>query len=77
MGRACSWNLPKKMKLQYAAFSLPLHSGSVEQEELNRFFRGHRIVQTRKELVAAGDSIRWAILVEYIDAPGSEADDQQ
>ncbi|MDR2966034.1 MAG: hypothetical protein LBU88_09685 [Treponema sp.] len=40
------------MKLQYATFLLPLHSGSAEQEELNRFLRGHRVVQTRKELTA-------------------------
>jgi len=55
------------MKLQYASFLLPLHSGSAEQDDLNRFLRSHRIVQTRKKLVAAKDISYWAILVEYLD----------
>ena len=55
------------MKLQYASFLIPVHSGSVEQEELNRFLRGHRVVQTRKELVSIEGTSHWALLVEYLD----------
>ena len=55
------------MKLQYASFIIPLFSGSDEQEELNRFLRAHRIVQTHKELVSAENEVHWAILVEYLD----------
>jgi len=40
------------MKLQYAPFLLPLYTGSAEQEDLNRFLRRYRIVQTKKELIA-------------------------
>ena len=57
------------MKLQYASFLLPLHSDSAEQESLNRFLKGHRIVQTRKELVSNESTAHWAILVEYLDNP--------
>ena len=57
------------MKLQYASFLLPLHANSTEQDELNRFLRGHRIVQNRKELVSVDGSSYWAILVEYLDSP--------
>ena len=57
------------MKLQYASFLLPLYADSVEQEALNRFLRGHRIVQNRKELVSVEGSSYWAILVEYLDSP--------
>jgi superfamily II DNA helicase RecQ len=57
------------MKLQYASYLLPLYPGSAEQEELNRFLRGHRIVQTRKELVAKDGESFWALLVEYLDHP--------
>ena len=53
--------------LQYASFLLPLHSDSSEQEEINRFLRAHRIVQTHKELVSNSTSSHWAILVEYLD----------
>ena len=65
------------MKLQYAPFLLPLHAGSAEQDELNRFLRGRRIVQTRKELVATDGSSHWAILVEYLDSPDKTSGDQQ
>ena len=57
------------MKLQYASFLLPLYADSAEQETLNRFLRGHRIVQNRKELVSLEGSSYWAILVEYLDSP--------
>jgi hypothetical protein len=65
------------MKLQYASFLLPLHSGSAEQDEMNRFLRGHRIVQTRKELASIDDVSCWAILVEYLDSPDKSIGDQQ
>jgi superfamily II DNA helicase RecQ len=65
------------MKLQYAPFLLPLHPGSAEQDELNRFLRGRRIVQTRKELVAMEGASHWAILVEYLDSPEKSAGEQQ
>jgi len=55
------------MRLQYASFCLPLHSGSAEEEELNRFLGNHRIVQTRKELASIEGVASWAILVEYLD----------
>jgi len=57
------------LKIQYASFLLPLYPDSPEQEDLNRFLRGHRIVQTRKELVGAEGGSRWAILVEFLDNP--------
>jgi len=64
------------MRLQYASFLLPLHAGSGEQDELNRFLRGHRIIQTRKELVATDGASHWAILVEYLDSPEKSAGEQ-
>jgi superfamily II DNA helicase RecQ len=65
------------MRLQYASFLLPLHAGSGEQDELNRFLRGHRVIQTRKELVATDGASHWAILVEYLDSPEKSAGEQQ
>jgi superfamily II DNA helicase RecQ len=61
------------MKLQYNAFLLPLWPDSPEQEALNRFIRGHRIIQTRKELVSVDGQSHWAILVEYLDDTGKPA----
>jgi len=51
------------LKLQYASFLLPLYADSVEQEALNRFLWGRRIVQNRKELVSVEGSPYWAMLV--------------
>ena len=36
------------MKLQYASFLLPLYPNSEEQDELNRFLRGHKTIQKLK-----------------------------
>jgi hypothetical protein len=55
------------MKSQYAPFLLPLWMDSPEQEALNRFIRGHKIIQSRKELVAVEDQHYWAIFLEYLD----------
>ena len=65
------------MKIQYASFVIPVHSGSVEQDELNRFLRGHRIVQTRKEFVSTEGMSQWAILVEYLDSQEKNQGEQQ
>jgi superfamily II DNA helicase RecQ len=59
------------MQLQYAAFLLPLHADSPEQEALNRFIRSRRIVQTRKELVTIDGVPHWALLVEYLEGGGT------
>jgi superfamily II DNA helicase RecQ len=65
------------MRLQYASFLLPLHAGSGEQDELNRFLWGRRVIQTRKELVTTDGASHWAILVEYLDSPEKSAGEQQ
>jgi len=56
---------------------LPLYADSAEQESLNRFLRGHRIVQTRKELVSTEGATNWAILVEYLDNQEKNSGEQQ
>ena len=56
------------MKLQYASFLLPLHVDSLQQEDLNRFLRGRRVIQTHKQLVSIEGATCWAILVEYLDS---------
>jgi len=58
------------LRFQYASFSLPLHAGSAEQEELNRFLRGHRVVRSRKEPASVDGAPCRAILVEYPEGLG-------
>ena len=55
------------MNIQYAVFKIPVYHDSIEQEELNRFLRGHKIIQTRKEIVILGENIFWSFLVEYLE----------
>jgi len=64
------------MKIQYAAFLLPVYPNSSEQEELNCFLRGHRIVQTRKDLVREDTNTHWAVLVEYLENFEKNTSDQ-
>ena len=82
LGGGCRGAMPpclsiESMRLQYASFLLPLHADSGEQDELNRFLRGRRVVQTRKELVATEGASCWAILVEYLDSPEKNSGEQQ
>jgi len=65
------------LKLQYASFLLPLHADNSEQESLNRFLRGHRVIQTRKELISTEGISGWAILIEYLESPEKNSGDQQ
>jgi superfamily II DNA helicase RecQ len=62
------------MKLQYASFLIPLYPDSPEQEALNRFIRGRRVIQTRKELIPVEGQHQWAFMVEYLDSPGNTTD---
>jgi len=55
------------MRVQYASFCLPVADAAGEQENLNRFLRGHRAIQTRQELVDTTFGPAWVILVEYAD----------
>jgi superfamily II DNA helicase RecQ len=59
------------MKLQYASFLVPLYPDSPEQEVLNRFIRGRRVIQTKKELIPVEGQHHWAFLVEYLDGGGT------
>ncbi len=56
------------MRVQYASFVVPPYANSPEQEELNRFLRGNRVVDVRKELVQGENGPSWLFLVEYLDA---------
>jgi hypothetical protein len=65
--RGGAGNEDLSVKLQYAVFYLPPAASTTEQEDLNRFLRGHRIIQTWKEFVTTSGMPGWAILVEYME----------
>ncbi len=54
------------MNVQYAFFKIPLCPDGTETEDLNKFLRSHRVVQTIKEIVSDGGASFWAFSVEYL-----------
>jgi superfamily II DNA helicase RecQ len=60
------------MTVQYASFCLPVAQSEIEQENLNRFLRGHRAIQTWKKLVETTQGPTWSILVEYAEGEKGE-----
>ena len=57
--------------MPYKVFSIPLSDAADRCEELNKFLRSHRILQTERQF-SASDGGYWTILVEYVD--GQPAD---
>lgn len=54
--------------MQYRFFRVPAGDPGPFEEELNRFLRGHRVVQVQRELVREDGGAWWAICVEYLPA---------
>ena len=53
--------------MQIKIISVPVRHGEQENEELNRFLRGHRILKVDKELVQEGGMACWTFCIEYIE----------
>lgn len=54
--------------MQYEIFTIPVIDGREEMEQMNRFLRGHKVVQVDKQLVALGDVAYWSFCVNYLVA---------
>lgn len=52
--------------MQYEIFTIPVFGGEEQTEQMNRFLRGHKIVQVDKEFVKLGDSACWSFCVNYL-----------
>lgn len=52
--------------MQLKSFVIPLTDSFEAEEELNRFLRGHRVLQVNRQFSSEGGGY-WAILVEYIN----------
>lgn len=51
---------------EYRFFKIPAANRTQEEEELNRFLRGQRVLQVHRDFVAAGADSFWAFSVEYL-----------
>ena len=52
--------------MQLKSFVLPVLDGGVAEEEMNRFLRGHRVLQVHRQFCPDHGGY-WAVLVDYMD----------
>ncbi|MBN1654624.1 MAG: HRDC domain-containing protein [Deltaproteobacteria bacterium] len=50
---------------QIRHFTVPVYEGRAAEEELNRFLRGHQILEVREEFTANGSNSLWCVSVKY------------
>jgi superfamily II DNA helicase RecQ len=65
------------MKIQFAVFLVPLIPESPEQDALNSFIRGHRIIEVHKQLITGQAGMVWSFLLEYFDETRKEQSGKQ
>lgn len=54
--------------MQYEIFTVPVLGGSEESERMNRFLRGHKVVQVDRQFVVLGDCAYWSFCVNYLES---------
>ena len=52
--------------MQIQVFSIPTHSNEVQLEEMNRFLRGHQIIDIERTLVTGDGAAYWTFCVRYL-----------
>jgi len=55
----------KFLKMQYKLFTVPILDGKMQEDEMNQFLRGHKIVSVDKQY--SESSAAWCFCVTYID----------
>lgn len=69
------WSLwgvsPQKFwKMQIKIISVPMVGGEWMNDELNRFLRGHKVLQVEQQLVSGTAGAYWAFCIRYVDDQG-------
>lgn len=57
--------------MQYAVFTVPIMGNDDVTEQLNKFLRGHKVVQVDRQFVLLGDCACWSFCVNYLETPGT------
>lgn len=52
--------------MQYEIFTIPVFSPEEQLEKMNKFLRGHKVVQVDKEMVRMGEQSYWSFCVNYL-----------
>ena len=56
--------------MQVRFFTIPIHEPESAEEEMNRFLRGHRVLEVVDRFIEDGGNSRWCFLVKYLDGHG-------
>lgn len=56
--------------MQIKVISLPVVGGEAINDELNRFLRGHKILQVEQQFVSGQEGLYWTFCIRYIDGQG-------
>jgi len=54
--------------MQIKMFTIPVFGGEALLDEMNAFMRGHKILQTEKQLAVFGSNACWCFCVSYMDS---------
>lgn len=57
--------------MQIKVISVPVAGGEGMNDELNKFLRGHKVLQVTQELVAVGEGAYWTFCIRYVDGTAS------
>ena len=59
--------------MQIKVSSVPVVGGEAENDELNAFLRGNKILQVEQQLVSGAEGTYWSFCIRYIEANVYEA----
>jgi len=48
-------------------FTIPITSVNVENEELNKFLRGNKIIEVKQKMVSSDNSAYWCFIIKYLE----------
>jgi hypothetical protein len=59
--------LKKSIIMQIKLFTIPVGDSGTAQEEMNRFLRGHKILEVQNQLISNENGAYWCFCVRYIE----------
>jgi superfamily II DNA helicase RecQ len=63
--------------MQVKLFTIPITDTGAFAEEMNRFLRGHKVLEMKQELVHNEGGAFWCFCVRYMDQPTATSSDRQ
>jgi superfamily II DNA helicase RecQ len=59
--------------MQIKIFTIPITDNGIVQEEMNKFLRGHKVLEVTQEFYQSQSGAAWCFSVKYIETPASYA----